>query len=58
VNGRQRPDNLLQIVGDVVDLRDALSSEQAVVIGNDWGTSMTWPAARPQLVYQLWVGFG
>lgn len=36
--------NLLQLVGDLVGLLDALAVEQAVV-GNDWGATVAWHAA-------------
>lgn len=37
--------NLLQLVGDLVGLLDALGVEQAVVVGNDWGATVAWHAA-------------
>jgi pimeloyl-ACP methyl ester carboxylesterase len=37
--------NLLQLVGDLVGLLDALAVEQAVVVGNDWGATVAWQAA-------------
>ncbi len=37
--------NLLQLVGDLVGLLDALAVEQAVVVGNDWGATVAWHAA-------------
>ena len=37
--------NLLQLVGDLVGLLDALGAEQAVVVGNDWGATVAWHAA-------------
>lgn len=48
--GTARPEgsdhyNLLQLVGDLVGLLDALAVEQAVVVGNDWGATVAWHAA-------------
>ncbi|MBC6612783.1 alpha/beta hydrolase [Hymenobacter sp. BT507] len=48
--GTTRPESsdqytLLQLVGDLVGLLDALSVEQAVVVGNDWGATVAWHAA-------------
>jgi pimeloyl-ACP methyl ester carboxylesterase len=37
--------NLLQLVGDLVSLLDALGVDQAVVVGNDWGATVAWHAA-------------
>jgi pimeloyl-ACP methyl ester carboxylesterase len=37
--------NLLQLVGDLVALLDALGVDQAVVVGNDWGATVAWHAA-------------
>lgn len=37
--------NLLQLVGDLVGLLDALGEQQAVVVGNDWGATVAWHAA-------------
>jgi pimeloyl-ACP methyl ester carboxylesterase len=37
--------NLLQLVGDLVGLLDALGVDQAVVVGNDWGATVAWHAA-------------
>ena len=37
--------NLLQLVGDLVGLLDALGAGQAVVVGNDWGATVAWHAA-------------
>jgi pimeloyl-ACP methyl ester carboxylesterase len=36
---------LLQLVGDLVGLLDALGVAQAVVVGNDWGATVAWHAA-------------
>ncbi len=45
-----RPDaieayTLLHLVGDLVGLLDALSEEQAVIVGHDWGANVAWHAA-------------
>jgi pimeloyl-ACP methyl ester carboxylesterase len=37
--------NMLQLVGDLVGLLDALGAGQAVVVGNDWGATVAWHAA-------------
>jgi pimeloyl-ACP methyl ester carboxylesterase len=37
--------NLLQLVGDLVGLLDALAVEKAIVVGNDWGATVAWHAA-------------
>lgn len=36
---------LLHLVGDMVGLLDALSVEQAVIVGHDWGAPVAWHAA-------------
>jgi pimeloyl-ACP methyl ester carboxylesterase len=36
---------ILHLVGDLVGLLDALSVNQAVVVGNDWGATLAWHAA-------------
>jgi pimeloyl-ACP methyl ester carboxylesterase len=36
---------LLHLVGDMVALLDALSVEQAVIVGHDWGAPVAWHAA-------------
>src|SRR5258708_380156 len=36
---------LLHLVGDMVGLLDALSEEQAVIVGHDWGANVAWNAA-------------
>src|SRR5438552_1525247 len=43
---------LLHLVGDVVGLLDALDTEQAVVVGHDWGAPVAWHTAllRPDRV--------
>ena len=37
---------LLELVGDLVAIVDALGEQQAVLVGNDWGASLAWQAAR------------
>src|SRR5947207_5233512 len=37
---------LLQLVGDMVGLIDALGAEQAVIAGHDWGAPVAWTAAQ------------
>lgn len=37
---------LLELVGDLVGLIDALGEKQAVLVGNDWGATLAWQAAR------------
>ncbi|NML63667.1 alpha/beta hydrolase [Hymenobacter sp. RP-2-7] len=37
--------NLLQLVGDLVNLLDTLGEPQAVIVGHDWGASVAWQAA-------------
>lgn len=37
---------LLELVGDLVGLVDALGEQQAVLFGNDWGATVAWQAAR------------
>src|SRR5260370_5621391 len=43
---------LLDLVGDVVGLIDALGEERAVVVGHDWGAPVAWHTAllRPDRV--------
>jgi pimeloyl-ACP methyl ester carboxylesterase len=43
--------HILQLVGDVVGLVQALGAKQAILIGHDWGAGLTWAAAmmRPDL---------
>lgn len=36
---------ILHLVGDMVGLLDALSEEQAVIVGHDWGANVAWNAA-------------
>jgi pimeloyl-ACP methyl ester carboxylesterase len=36
---------LLHLVGDMVDLAQALSAEKAVIVGHDWGAPVAWHAA-------------
>src|SRR6516162_3226903 len=45
-----RPDSidsytLFHLVGDMVGLLDALETEQAVIVGHDWGAPVAWHAA-------------
>jgi pimeloyl-ACP methyl ester carboxylesterase len=46
---------ILHLVGDVVGLLDALETEQAVVVGHDWGALVAWQMAllRPDRVRAL-----
>lgn len=37
---------LLNVVGDLVALVGRLGEQQAVVVGNDWGSTVAWQAAR------------
>jgi pimeloyl-ACP methyl ester carboxylesterase len=41
----------LHLVGDMVELVNALGEEQAVIVGHDWGAQVAWSAAlmRPDL---------
>jgi pimeloyl-ACP methyl ester carboxylesterase len=43
--------NILQLVGDLVGLVSALGERTAILIGHDWGATLTWSAAmmRPDL---------
>src|SRR3954452_23518811 len=47
--------NILNLVGDVVGLVNALGEERAVLIGHDWGSMVSAPAAimRPDMFYGL-----
>src|SRR5208282_1136786 len=36
---------LLNIIGDMVGLLDALSADEAVIVGHDWGAPVAWLAA-------------
>jgi pimeloyl-ACP methyl ester carboxylesterase len=36
---------LLHSIGDIVGLLDALTAEQAVIVGHDWGAPLAWAAA-------------
>ncbi|WP_420127077.1 alpha/beta fold hydrolase [Longimicrobium sp.] len=38
--------SLLHLVGDAVGLLDALQIPSAIIIGNDWGATLAWQAAR------------
>jgi pimeloyl-ACP methyl ester carboxylesterase len=35
----------LDLVGDLVGILDALEAEHAILVGNDWGTTVAWQAA-------------
>ena len=55
--GTTRPEaidryTLLDLVGDVVGLIDALGEQRAIVVGHDWGAPVAWHTAllRPDLV--------
>lgn len=37
--------NLVELVGHLVGLLDALGSAEAVIVGNDWGASLAWQSA-------------
>lgn len=37
---------VLDVVGDLVALLDSLGEKQAVLVGNDWGATIAWQAAR------------
>ncbi|WGV27957.1 alpha/beta fold hydrolase [Halotia branconii] len=43
--------NILQLVGDIVGLVNALGEEQAFVVGHDWGAAVAWHCAllRPDI---------
>jgi pimeloyl-ACP methyl ester carboxylesterase len=48
--GSDRPEDagqysLLHLVGDVVELLDALQIPSAIIAGNDWGATLAWRAA-------------
>lgn len=36
----------LDIIGDLVEIMDALGEQHAVVVGNDWGATIAWQAAQ------------
>ena len=36
---------LMELIGDMVGLLDALKARDAVIIGNDWGATLAWQAA-------------
>ncbi|TKB64861.1 MAG: alpha/beta hydrolase [Nitrospira sp.] len=36
---------VFHLVGDMVGLLDSLESETAIIVGNDWGTTVAWQAA-------------
>lgn len=49
--GSAKPDDVaaytaFDSVGDIIGLLDALAIEDAVVVGNDWGATIAWLAAR------------
>ena len=37
--------SVFDLVGDLVGILDALGCEQAIVVGNDWGSTVAWTAA-------------
>jgi len=37
--------SVFDLVGDLVGILDALGCEQAIVVGNDWGSTIAWTAA-------------
>lgn len=43
------------LVGDLVGLLDALSCENAIIVGNDWGSTVAWQATllRPDRFKEL-----
>jgi pimeloyl-ACP methyl ester carboxylesterase len=43
--------NIMRLVGDLVGLVDALDESKAILVGHDWGATLTWAAAmmRPDL---------
>jgi len=45
--GPERADQytVLHLLGDMVALLDALGAEAAVIVGNDWGSTLAWQAA-------------
>ncbi|WP_213074931.1 alpha/beta hydrolase [Acinetobacter sp. ANC 4216] len=48
--GSDRPEavgayTVLQVIGDMVALMDALGEKQAVIVGGDWGAMIAWQAA-------------
>ena len=38
--------NIFQLAGDLVGLVQALGEEQAIIVGHDWGSPVTWHAAQ------------
>ena len=36
---------LMELIGDMVGLLDALKARDAVIVGNDWGAALAWQAA-------------
>jgi len=48
--GSQAPEEvdrygLMELIGDMVGLLDALNVQDAVIVGNDWGATLAWQAA-------------
>ena len=48
--GTQAPEavdqyGLMELIGDMVGLLDALKARDAVIVGNDWGATLAWQAA-------------
>jgi pimeloyl-ACP methyl ester carboxylesterase len=43
--------NILQLSGDIIGLVDALGETDAVIVGHDWGSAVTWVSAllRPDI---------
>lgn len=38
--------SMFDLVGDLVGLLDAMSCETAIIVGNDWGSTVAWQAAQ------------
>ena len=38
--------SLMHITGDIIKLMDALDIDKAVLVGNDWGSTVAWHSAR------------
>ncbi len=36
---------MMELVGDVVGILDALEAKDAIIVGNDWGATLAWQAA-------------
>ena len=47
--------NIFQLVGDIVGLVHALSEDQAVIVGHDWGAPVAWHCAllRPDIFHAV-----